>query len=67
MTETRRPIGRTKIGYKDGSRQRTTTFSKRAERGLLSVIQKHCEKCGHHKFFVKTKKLVCTKCGYQID
>jgi uncharacterized Zn finger protein (UPF0148 family) len=62
MTETNKATGRSKVG----DRRRTTTFSKRANQGLLGTIKKHCEACGHHKFWIKNKNLVCTKCGYRI-
>ena len=43
--------------------RRTTTHSKRALAGKLSVIQKRCSFCNHHKAFVNTSgKPKCTRC-----
>ena len=57
-----RYTGRTKIE----SRQRNTSFSKRAETGGL-VVQKasrFCGNCGHEKILISTGsgKIKCSKC-----
>jgi hypothetical protein len=42
---------------------RTTTASRRAIGGKLSVIAKRCLFCGHHKAFRTITKTRCTRCN----
>jgi hypothetical protein len=44
-----------------GKTGRTSSFSKRASKGTLEVIRKHCPFCGHHKA-LKSSVLKCARC-----
>lgn len=55
--------GRTQIGESAGKRQRQNTFSMRASRGNLDVIQKRCSKCGHHKALKNNTNIRCSRCN----
>jgi len=44
-------------------RRRTHSFSERASKAELSVVEKFCKYCHHHKAFSNlTNQIKCTRC-----
>ena len=60
--ERKKSIGRTQIWNKD----RTTSFSRRALKGNLEIVDFHCPKCHHHKALVNAMWKKCSRCGYRV-
>jgi len=59
--------GRTKIGEPNKRGDKRTAFSRRAEKGDLTVLKKTCPNCHHHKIFgTSVGKYKCCKCGEPI-
>lgn len=57
--EERRSYGRTTID----SNKREGSYSKRAAKGTIDIIEAKCKKCHHHKIWNKPSGRYCTKCG----
>jgi hypothetical protein len=54
------------IGDSTGKEQRTRTYSKRAAKGKLDVINKRCPFCHHHKALKTINYIKCSKCKRKV-
>lgn len=55
-------MGRIRTTIDDMNRH--ASYSRRAAKGLLSVIKRGCPICGGRKAFLKREGAFCTKCGH---
>lgn len=65
MGERESTVGKENVGRTTIDDPRRLKHSKRAMADKLSVVRRRCPACGHHKAFVNTVTIRCTRCRHE--